>query len=73
MQEHTSVHTSLKSGLCVWEAVCFSHLCAPLHDRELTHGMHPDTCAQGQLGSYRLSGRSQSTLRTAGSIGMTDE
>lgn len=34
MQEHTRVRTSLKSGLCVWEAVCFPHLCAPLLDRE---------------------------------------
>lgn len=74
MQEHTRVRTSLKSGLCVCGRRCASPTCVPLYSTEnLTHSMRPDTCAQGQIGSYRLSGRSQITLRTAGSIGMTDE
>lgn len=71
MHEHISIHTSL-------EADRGRRSASPTHvllytTENLTHSMHPDTCAQGQLGSYRLSGRSQSTLRAAGSIGMEDE
>lgn len=71
MHEHTSIHTSLKVDRGRQSA---SPTCVFLYSTQsLTHSMHPDTCAQGQLGSYRLSDRSQSTLQAADSIGMNDE
>lgn len=41
MQEHTRVRTSLKSGLCVWEAVCFPPVCSFTRQR-----IWPTVCAQ---------------------------
>lgn len=71
MHEHTSVHTSLNVDRGRQNA---APICVFLYSTQsLTHSMHPDTCAQGQLGSYRLGDRSQSALRGAGSIGMNDE